>query len=160
MIWGVPTSSDAHCDRAVRECGFFARSGAVLVISTGCHSCWLPLLAASCSKSPSKAALAMAIPVTLHIYHVSTDSRVGAVNEYLEAMGTGAFHAGVEVNGKEWSYGYSPDGSGVFSCSPKGCKAHVYKDSLEMGECQKSSAEIEAIIQAGVCNGFVAMDLC
>ena len=39
------------------------------------------------------------LEVTLHIYHVSTDSRVGSINEYLEAMGTGAFHAGVEVNG-------------------------------------------------------------
>ncbi|CAJ1386093.1 unnamed protein product [Effrenium voratum] len=111
----------------------------------GCRS--LQPVAQSPQVKRPQTLLAMAIPVTLHIYHVSTDSRVGAVNEYLEAMGTGAFHAGVEVNGKEWSYGYSPDGSGVFSCSPKGCKAHVYKDSLEMGECQKSSAEIEAIIQ-------------
>ena len=86
------------------------------------------------------------IPVTLHIYHVSTDSRVGAINEYLEAMGTGAYHAGVEVNGKEWSYGYSPDNTGVFSCPPKGCKAHVYKDSLDMGETEKSKAEIESIL--------------
>eukprot|EP00438_Fugacium_kawagutii_P030266 Skav219078 [mRNA] locus=scaffold1777:74971:75642:- [translate_table: standard] len=80
--------------------------------------------------------------VILHIYHVSTDSRVGTINEYLEAMGTGAYHAGVEVDGKEWSYGYSPDNTGVFSCPPKGCKAHVYKDSLDMGETLKSKSEI------------------
>jgi len=78
---------------------------------------------------------------------VSTDSRVGAINEYLEAMGTGAFHAGVEVNGAEWSYGYTPDNTGVFSCPPKGCKAHVYKDSIEMGDTPKSSGEIKSIIE-------------
>ena len=90
-------------------------------------------------------------PVTLHIYHVSTDSRVGAVNEYLEAMGTGAFHAGVEVKSREgnleWSYGYSPDNTGIFSCPPKGCKAHVYKDSIDMGETEKSEEEVSQIIE-------------
>lgn len=87
------------------------------------------------------------IPVTLHIYHVSTDSRVGKINEYLEAMGTGAYHAGVEVNGKEWSYGYTPDNTGVFPCPPKGCKAHVYKESIDMGETEKSKTDIDNIIE-------------
>ncbi|CAL1171941.1 unnamed protein product [Cladocopium goreaui] len=87
------------------------------------------------------------IPVTLHIYHVSTDSRVGKINEYLEAMGTGAYHAGVEVNAKEWSYGYTPDNTGVFPCPPKGCKAHVYKESIDMGETEKSKTEIDNIIE-------------
>lgn len=89
----------------------------------------------------------MSTPVTLHIYDVSTDSRVGSINEYLEALGTGAFHAGLEVNGLEWSYGYSPDNTGVFSCPPKGCKAHKYRDSLSMGETAKSAAEIKEIIE-------------
>ncbi|CAE7193629.1 unnamed protein product [Symbiodinium pilosum] len=89
----------------------------------------------------------MSTPVTLHIYHVSTNSTVGAVNEYLEAIGTGAFHAGVEVNGVEYSYGYAPDRTGVFTCAPKGCKAHVYKDSLDMGATSKSASEIDEIIE-------------
>ena len=90
---------------------------------------------------------AMPTPVTLHIYHVSTNSTVGTVNEYLEAIGTGAFHAGVEVNGVEWSYGYAPDRTGVFSNPPKGCKAHVYKDSLDMGETSKTEKEIDEILE-------------
>lgn len=81
-------------------------------------------------------------PVTLHIYDVSTDSRVGAVNQYLDALGTGAFHGGVEVNGEEWSYGYSPDGTGVFKCPPKGCTAHKYRESLDMGTTTMTNEEI------------------
>ena len=69
------------------------------------------------------------------------------MNEYLEAIGTGAFHAGVEVNGVEYSYGYAPDRTGVFTCAPKGCKAHVYKDSLDMGATSKSASEIDEIIE-------------
>mmetsp|Transcript_11040 Transcript_11040/g.26563 ORF Transcript_11040/g.26563 Transcript_11040/m.26563 type:complete len:298 (-) Transcript_11040:20-913(-) len=89
----------------------------------------------------------MSTPVTVHIYHVSTDSKVGAINEYLEAIGTGAFHAGVEVKGVEYSYGYAPDRTGVFQCPPKGCKAHVYKESLDMGSTSKTESEIDEIIE-------------
>ena len=89
----------------------------------------------------------MSNPVTLHIYHVSTNATVGTVNEYLEAIGTGAFHAGVEVKGVEYSYGYAPDRTGVFTCAPKGCKAHVYKESLDMGATSKTDSEIDEIIE-------------
>jgi len=89
----------------------------------------------------------MPIPVTLHIYDVSTDTRVGQINEYLEAIGTGAFHGGVEVAGKEWSYGYVPDGTGVFSGDPKSCSAHKYRESLDMGETDLSEEEIEVVLE-------------
>mmetsp|Transcript_94289 Transcript_94289/g.147363 ORF Transcript_94289/g.147363 Transcript_94289/m.147363 type:complete len:310 (+) Transcript_94289:33-962(+) len=85
--------------------------------------------------------------VTLHIYDVGTNTKVGKVNEYLEAMGTGAFHGAVEVNGVEWSYGYSPDGTGVFRCPPKGCTAHHYRESLSMGQTKLSKAEVDALVQ-------------
>ena len=49
--------------------------------------------------------------VVLHIYDVGTDSRLSSLNRVLRPVGTGAFHAAVEVLGKEWSYGYG----GAFS---------------------------------------------
>eukprot|EP00438_Fugacium_kawagutii_P024707 Skav235547 [mRNA] locus=scaffold3067:235190:241325:+ [translate_table: standard] len=49
--------------------------------------------------------------------------QLAGVNMFCKAIGTGAFHAGVEVYQTEWSYGGScngPTGTGIFCCPPKG----------------------------------------
>lgn len=84
--------------------------------------------------------------VVLHIYDVSTDPSIGEVNKILVAMGTGAFHGGVEVYGKEWSYGYSANGSGVFCCEPKGCTAHIYRESIPMGDTKLNPKEVSELL--------------
>lgn len=89
----------------------------------------------------------MGIPVTLHIYDVSTDPHSSQLNEYLTALGTGAFHGAVEVDGLEWSYGYSSQGTGVFSNKPKGCKAHHYRCSEKIGDTSMSQKEIKSLIE-------------
>lgn len=71
--------------------------------------------------------------VTLHIYDVTTSSKVQQVNRILQAVGTGVFHGGVEVFGTEWSYGYADFGSGVFSSRPKECQLHTYRESVRLG---------------------------
>merc|ERR1719454_257679 len=52
------------------------------------------------------------IPVTRHIYDVSQEEGIQKLNGWLAARHSplrfgGIFHAGVEVNGLEWSYGMS-----------------------------------------------------
>merc|ERR1712224_476437 len=64
----------------------------------------------------------------------------------LRAVGTGAFHAAVEVQGSEWSYGYVDEGTGVFDCEPKQCDMHQYRESLPMGETPRSAKEISDLL--------------
>jgi len=85
--------------------------------------------------------------VILHVYDVSTSPDVQKINKYLTAVGTGAFHGGLEVYGTEWSYGYTASGSGVFSCPPKGCTAHNFRESHKIGETTMSESEVKSIIE-------------
>lgn len=85
--------------------------------------------------------------VTLHIYDVAGSDIVSGINKLLYPMGTGAFHAGVEVHGAEWSFGYTEEGSGVFSCAPKGCEMHKYRESLPMGRTPLSAGQVEQLIR-------------
>lgn len=84
--------------------------------------------------------------VTLHIYDVFSDDRVQAVNDVFRTVGTGAFHAGVEVFGQEWSFGCTGSGTGLVSCEPKGNIAHRYRESLVMGTTTLSLVELEKLL--------------
>jgi hypothetical protein len=62
----------------------------------------------------------------------------------------GAFHAAVEVCdlGKEWSYGATHRGSGVFSDSPRGCAEHDYRQSVSMGRTTLTAEEVADVLTA------------
>mmetsp|Transcript_115145 Transcript_115145/g.203236 ORF Transcript_115145/g.203236 Transcript_115145/m.203236 type:complete len:269 (+) Transcript_115145:46-852(+) len=94
----------------------------------------------------SAAPAAEAIPVNLHIYDVTTETTVRAVNGVFRAVGTGAFHAAVEVLGVEYSFGYCEEGTGVFECPPKGCEEHNYRESMEMKATTLTPDQIAAVI--------------
>lgn len=83
----------------------------------------------------------------LHIYDVSTNPTVGKINQALSAIGTGAFHAAVEVYGAEYSYGFVQDGTGIFSNAPKGCQLHHYRESIDIGTTTKTKEEMLTIIE-------------
>mmetsp|Transcript_28194 Transcript_28194/g.80423 ORF Transcript_28194/g.80423 Transcript_28194/m.80423 type:complete len:628 (-) Transcript_28194:424-2307(-) len=86
--------------------------------------------------------------VTLHIYDVVGHALVRNVNCIFRALGTGAFHTGVEVYGQEWSYGFSDQRhSGVFCCTPKSCNVHTYREAVEMGQTTLSPGEIKTLIE-------------
>merc|ERR1719229_582486 len=51
----------------------------------------------------------------------------------LRPFGTGVFHCGVEVFGKEWSFRGTEVGTGVFWCLPQNCSAHTYVETVYMG---------------------------
>jgi len=84
--------------------------------------------------------------VTLHIYDVGRSEGVETVNKLLRHVGTGAFHAAVEIYGMEWSFGGTRAGSGVFSCPPKQCGRHHYRESLPLGQTNLYPAQVEMIL--------------
>uniref|UniRef100_A0A7S4V0J2 PPPDE domain-containing protein n=1 Tax=Alexandrium monilatum TaxID=311494 RepID=A0A7S4V0J2_9DINO len=101
------------------------------------------LRAAEDGAGPGRAAA----PVTLHVYHVTGLDAVRRVNKVLRALGTGAFHTGVEVYGQEYSFGFTDDGgSGVFWCPPGECEAHAYLKSIPMGSVAMSEAQVQSLI--------------
>ena len=68
------------------------------------------------------------------------------VNEVLRPLGTGAFHAAVEVHGKEWSYGQTMGGHGIFENPPKECEQHTYRESIHMGYTDLTPFEVQMLI--------------
>lgn len=86
-------------------------------------------------------------PVWLHIYDV-TGGSVQWANDLFRQAGTGAFHAGVEVYGQEWSYGYSAgDKTGVYTCQPRANTQHKYRESVAMGGTSFSEKEVTALLE-------------
>eukprot|EP00438_Fugacium_kawagutii_P035140 Skav218780 [mRNA] locus=scaffold1372:415549:420987:- [translate_table: standard] len=84
--------------------------------------------------------------VIVHVYDVSHNSKVEQANDILYKLGTGIFHAAVEVYGLEWSYGKSK-GSGVFCCPPRSCKAHHFRESVPMGRTRLTKQEVQDILE-------------
>ncbi|SCP04053.1 PPPDE peptidase, putative [Plasmodium ovale] len=71
--------------------------------------------------------------VYLNIYDLDAVSKV--VNTVARSVGAGAFHAGVEVYGYEYSFGYIVDGeTGVTKTSARYHPYHVYRESIPMEE--------------------------
>jgi len=85
-------------------------------------------------------------PVILHIYDVATDN-LKWVNGMLRNVGTGVFHAGVEVFGSEWSFGYSEKATGVHSCKPRGNPYHQYREQVFMMTTPLTESEVKALVQ-------------
>lgn len=86
-------------------------------------------------------------PVMVHLYDVTGNFAIRHVNCILSDIGTGAFHAGVEICGEEWSYGYTEEGTGVFCVPPRGSENHTYRQSLEMGETDMQPEDVQALIE-------------
>lgn len=83
-------------------------------------------------------------PVTLHVYGLFTDKLGKKLNKILSHFNTGAFHVGVEVYGREWSYGESD--SGVYSRKPGSHTAHKYQEAIHMGFTNMSEVEVQTLI--------------
>jgi len=85
--------------------------------------------------------------VKLNLYNITENPQFEKLNKVLTAVGTGAFHGGVEVYGKEYSFGFAQDGSGVFSNPPRGRTLHQFRESLSMGKTQLTKREVEQLIE-------------
>ncbi|CAB9497887.1 Pfam:DUF862 [Seminavis robusta] len=90
-------------------------------------------------------------PVLLNVYDVSLSENVAKLNDYLKPLGAGGiFHGAIEIHGKEYSFGGTRDrwfrGTGVFSCGPKQCPIHHYKESVYLGDCDLTPEQVQMII--------------
>jgi hypothetical protein len=89
--------------------------------------------------------------VVANIYDVSAHAAVKGVNKVLRLVGTGAYHAAVEVYGREVSFGgfppdYDyPEDSGLFFCDPRGCEAHSYRESIYLGRTSLSNRDVSIL---------------
>lgn len=89
-------------------------------------------------------------PVTLNIYDLHGNGRgiIKGMNALLRAVGTGAFHVGLEVFGQEWSFGHRDSNeTGVYSHAPRESELHSYRESVLMGETDLTQSEVVKIIK-------------
>lgn len=68
--------------------------------------------------------------------HVPIGQCFVTMNDGLHALGSGAYHVGVEVNGVEFAYGANdvPSLSGVFTCHPRSSPGYQYRTTLDFGD--------------------------
>lgn len=84
--------------------------------------------------------------VYLNIYDLDSVSKV--VNSVARTMGTGAFHAGVEVYGHEYSFGYIVDGeTGVTKTRARCHPYHVYRETIPMGKTPLTKEEVDILVE-------------
>jgi len=91
--------------------------------------------------------------VCIHVYDVSQAEGIQKLNKVLAHASSplklgGVFHAGVEVNGLEWSFAYQPHATryGVESFHPKSHPNHHFRQTIMMGSTECSEEEIAKII--------------
>eukprot|EP00929_Paragymnodinium_shiwhaense_P066494 TRINITY_DN33365_c0_g1_i1.p1 TRINITY_DN33365_c0_g1~~TRINITY_DN33365_c0_g1_i1.p1 ORF type:complete len:271 (-),score=59.28 TRINITY_DN33365_c0_g1_i1:92-904(-) len=112
------------------------------------------------APAPSSAAIAEAqkkMPglVVLNVYDVGSMKDLTVVNDVLRGLGTGAFHAGVEVYGQEFAFemivgkdSQPLPASGVYTCLPRGCHHHSYRESVVLGSTRLTrSAVLQAVLK-------------
>ncbi|CAJ1394476.1 unnamed protein product [Effrenium voratum] len=80
--------------------------------------------------------------VQLHVYDLEQFETANHALNLKVSIG-GAFHAGVEVFGSEWSYGKR----GVVCDAPRTAEGHNYRCSIPLGDTQKDVNEVAAILQ-------------
>jgi hypothetical protein len=102
--------------------------------------------------APSSSAYPHGRPVHLSVYDAFAASGVRFLNSILAPEDStwrfgGAFHAGVEVNGMEWSYGYcDPGETGVAWNIPKSHHQHRFRQSAFIGVTQLSQDLITDVL--------------
>merc|ERR1711992_496503 len=92
---------------------------------------------------------AAGLQVHVHIYDVSQEEGIQKLNRVLAHKKSplklgGVFHAGVEVNGLEWSFGYQPQESrsGVACNASKTHPQHHFRQTVKMGLAEKTAEEV------------------
>jgi len=93
------------------------------------------------------------LPVFLHIYDVSQEEGVRRLNKVLAHRWSplkfgGVFHAGVEVNGLEWSFGYSGHETvpGISCVEPRTNPQHSFRQTVQLRSIPLTGEEVADII--------------
>lgn len=103
--------------------------------------------------SKDREAFKPGLPVYVHIYDVSQEDSVKKFNKYMASRYSpikfgGIFHAGVEVNGLEWSYGvsYTDTVPGISCIEPRTHPAHSYRQTVQLRPTKMNAEEIADLI--------------
>ncbi|CAD7948284.1 unnamed protein product [Amoebophrya sp. A120] len=93
------------------------------------------------------------IPVFVHVYDVSQEDSIKRLNRFTAHKKSpiklgGIFHAGVEVNGLEWSYGatFSDTACGIACNEPKQHSQHRYRQTIFVGLCKLTNENIAELL--------------
>ena len=91
--------------------------------------------------------------VFLNIYDLGDTSAIQNLNVILKPLGSGAFHAAVQVYGQEWSFGGlsadsddQGDETGIWSCRPQMCKQHSFRESIPVGTTCLSHIDVLTVL--------------
>ena len=111
-----------------------------------------PAMARMQSYAIRKMALYSCSPVILNVYDASKNRKVQRINNTTKSFGYGGiFHAGIEIHGREYSFGGTVNKkskfTGVFQCAPKQCPMHHYRESVFLGDCELNSQQVENILK-------------
>ena len=83
--------------------------------------------------------------VIVNIYDVGKFTRL--FNEVTRTLGgAGIFHAGIEVYGDEWSFGFCDEGTGITWNQPRRHRDHNFRESIHIGYTQLDQIEVEALV--------------
>mmetsp|Transcript_31336 Transcript_31336/g.71552 ORF Transcript_31336/g.71552 Transcript_31336/m.71552 type:complete len:322 (-) Transcript_31336:118-1083(-) len=101
---------------------------------------------------PVAPAPAAGFHVKLNIYDVSQQANIQKLNSFLAHRLSpfkigGVFHAGVEVDGTEWSFGFCVEGTGVSQGTPRQHSAHHYRETLLLPITRLTRDEINAVVK-------------
>jgi hypothetical protein len=93
------------------------------------------------------------LPVLLHIYDVSQEDSVHKINKWLAHRKNplkfgGIFHAGVEINGLEWSFGASDKETvpGISCCEPRSHAQHRYRETVVLKPSKLSKGDVGELL--------------
>lgn len=73
--------------------------------------------------------------------------RLFPASKYLEPIGWGIHHSGVEVFGVEYGYGRGPEGTGLFQVPPRSYGVGECRETVELGETMLSEREVELVME-------------
>mmetsp|Transcript_94353 Transcript_94353/g.177594 ORF Transcript_94353/g.177594 Transcript_94353/m.177594 type:complete len:238 (-) Transcript_94353:14-727(-) len=82
------------------------------------------------------------VPVYLNVYHLTNNW--SKANKFSKPLGLGgAFHAGVEVHGTEYTFGLE----GITQNEPQKCEFHIFHESVYMGETRLTQMEVAFLLR-------------
>ncbi|KAJ1460756.1 PPPDE putative peptidase domain-containing protein [Pelagophyceae sp. CCMP2097] len=89
--------------------------------------------------------------ITVNVYDIADvglgfdlGGMLASLNLYtLSAWEVGIFHAGVEIDGVEYSYGFCERGTGVFTCEPRRAYGAKFRKAIKLGRARRDYRSIE-----------------
>jgi hypothetical protein len=99
-------------------------------------------------KEPEIRATAEAVTLNLYTLGIPGSCSAQVFNTILRVADVNAFHCGVEIFGREWSFQQTMNGgTGVFCCMPRKCHSVTYAESVRMGSTPLSHETVKRLLE-------------